>query len=107
VIALVVNEMKKIGKIKSIPLQDHLNLLALLNESVGVQPGLRIRKICCHGFTLNGGMPFPTWKKPPFSRFLERKRQKRKDPSVKSMHLPRKKRMGGRISSITWGAMKM
>jgi len=35
VIALVVNEMKKLGKIKSIPLQEHLDLLALLNETIG------------------------------------------------------------------------
>ncbi len=39
VTALVVNEMKKLGKIKSIPLQDHLDLLALLNESVGGAAG--------------------------------------------------------------------
>src|SRR5512139_532285 len=39
VIALVVNEMKKLGKIKSIPLQDHLDLLTLLNESVGGAAG--------------------------------------------------------------------
>ena len=39
VIALVVNEMKKLGKIKSIPLQEHLDLLALLNESVGGAAG--------------------------------------------------------------------
>jgi adenylate cyclase len=35
VIAFVVNEMKKLGKITSIPLEEHLDLLALLNESVG------------------------------------------------------------------------
>src|SRR4030066_631567 len=39
VIALVVNEMKKLGKIKSIPLQEHLDLLALLNESIGGAAG--------------------------------------------------------------------
>jgi len=39
VIALVVNEMKKLGKIKSIPLQEHLDVLALLNESVGDAAG--------------------------------------------------------------------
>ena len=38
-IALVVNEMKKSGKIKSIPLQEHLDLLALLNETVGGAAG--------------------------------------------------------------------
>jgi TolB-like protein len=39
VIALVVNEMKRLGKIKSIPLEGHLGLLALLNESVGGSAG--------------------------------------------------------------------
>jgi len=39
VIALVVNEMKKLGKIKSIPLREHLDLLALLNESIGGAAG--------------------------------------------------------------------
>ena len=39
VIALVVNEMKKLGKIKSIPLQEHLDLLVLLNETIGGTAG--------------------------------------------------------------------
>jgi adenylate cyclase len=39
VIALVVNEIKRLGKIKSIPLREHLDLLALLNESVGGAAG--------------------------------------------------------------------
>jgi hypothetical protein len=39
VIALVVNEMKKLGRIISIPLQEHLDLLVLLNESVGDSAG--------------------------------------------------------------------
>jgi TolB-like protein/Tfp pilus assembly protein PilF len=39
VIALVVNEMKRLGKISSIPLEHHLDLLALLNETVGGSAG--------------------------------------------------------------------
>jgi len=39
VIALVVNEMKKLGKIKSILLQEHLDLLVLLNETIGGAAG--------------------------------------------------------------------
>ncbi len=39
VIAFVVNEMKKLGKITSIPLEAHLELLALLNETVGGSAG--------------------------------------------------------------------
>jgi adenylate cyclase len=35
VIALVINEMKKLGKIKSISLQEHLDMLVLLNETIG------------------------------------------------------------------------
>jgi len=39
VIALVVNEMKRMGKITSIPLGEHSALLALLNETIGGSAG--------------------------------------------------------------------
>ncbi|MBN2034657.1 MAG: hypothetical protein JW836_15405 [Deltaproteobacteria bacterium] len=39
VIALVVNEMKRLGKITSIPLEGHHDLLALLNDTVGGSSG--------------------------------------------------------------------
>jgi TolB-like protein/Flp pilus assembly protein TadD len=39
VIALVVNEMKRQGKIISIPLEEHHDLLALLNETIGGSAG--------------------------------------------------------------------
>ncbi len=39
VIALVVNEMKKLRKITSIPLEEHCALLALLNETIGGSAG--------------------------------------------------------------------
>jgi hypothetical protein len=39
VIALVVNEMKKLGKITSIPLEGHYHLLALLNKMIGEAAG--------------------------------------------------------------------
>ena len=71
VIALVVNEMKKSGKIKSIPLQEHLDLLALLNESVGGAAGSSDKENLLPGSTGSGRMPFPTWKKPLFLRCLE------------------------------------
>jgi TolB-like protein len=38
-IAFVVNQMKRLGKITSIPLQDHLELIALLNTTVGSSAG--------------------------------------------------------------------
>jgi TolB-like protein/Flp pilus assembly protein TadD len=39
VIAFVVNEMKKLGKITSIPLEGHYDLLALLNKTIGEVAG--------------------------------------------------------------------
>ena len=39
VIALVANEMKKFGKVTSIPLEDHHDTLALLNETIGGHAG--------------------------------------------------------------------
>ena len=39
VIAFLVNEMKRLGKITSIPLEGHHGLLALLNETVGGSAG--------------------------------------------------------------------
>jgi adenylate cyclase len=39
VIAFVVNEMKRFGKITSIPLEGHHDLLALLNETIGGSAG--------------------------------------------------------------------
>jgi TolB-like protein/Tfp pilus assembly protein PilF len=39
VMALVVNEMKRLGKITSIPLERHLGLLVLLNETIGSSAG--------------------------------------------------------------------
>jgi len=39
VIALVVNEMKRLGKITSIPINGHHDLLALLNETIGGTAG--------------------------------------------------------------------
>jgi len=38
-IAFVVNQMKKLGKVTSIPLQEHLELIALLNTTVGSSAG--------------------------------------------------------------------
>jgi len=43
-IAFVVNEMKRRGKIIPIPMEEHLDLLALLNESIGGAAGSSERK---------------------------------------------------------------
>lgn len=44
VIALVTIEMKKLGKITSIPLEDHYDTLVLLNETIGNRAGSSDRK---------------------------------------------------------------
>ncbi|MBN2245153.1 MAG: hypothetical protein JW755_04845, partial [Candidatus Aminicenantes bacterium] len=38
-IAFVVNEMKRLGRVTSIPLEGHLGLLVLLNETIGGSAG--------------------------------------------------------------------
>jgi len=43
-IALVVSQMKKRGKIIPLPMKEHLDLLALLNESIGGGAGLSERE---------------------------------------------------------------
>ena len=40
VVALIVHEMKKHGKIVSIPLEKHHHVLALLNETIGGNAGV-------------------------------------------------------------------
>jgi hypothetical protein len=44
IIALVANEMKKLGKVTSIALEDHYDTLALLNETIGNRAGSSERK---------------------------------------------------------------
>jgi adenylate cyclase len=39
IIALIVNEMKRLGRITSIPLEEHLGLLVMLNETIGGSAG--------------------------------------------------------------------
>ena len=45
VIAFVVNEMKRQGKMTSIPLEGHHDLLALLNETIGILRIIREREL--------------------------------------------------------------
>ena len=44
VMAFVVHEMQKLGRITSIPLEEHYELLALLNETVGASAGSSKKK---------------------------------------------------------------
>lgn len=46
VMALVLDEMKKAGRVSFVPLENHMDILALLNETVGGPSGPRKRKTC-------------------------------------------------------------
>jgi len=103
VIAFVVNEMKRLGKITSIPLEGHHDLLALLNETIGGSAGSSETETLLSRIYRNGNMPSPTLKRPHFSWFLEGKRDMKKG-SAKPMRLPRLKKIAGQIFLSTRGA---
>ncbi len=74
-IALVVNEMKKMGKIKSIPLREHLDLLALLNESVGGAAGSSERENLLPRIYRKWKNALPNLEEAPLFKVLGRKKE--------------------------------
>ncbi len=75
VIALVVNEMKESGKIKSIPLQEHLDLLALLNESIGGAAGSSEREVLLHRIYAKWKNALPNLEEAPLFKVLGRTKE--------------------------------
>jgi len=75
VITLVVNEMKKLGKIKSIPLQDHLDLLALLNETIGGAAGSSDKGNLLHRIYRKWKDALPNLEEAPLFKVLGRKKE--------------------------------
>jgi adenylate cyclase len=75
VIALVVNEMKKLGKITSIPLERHLDLLALLNESVGGSAGSSDKKNLLARIYRKWKDALPNLEEAPLYKVLGRKKE--------------------------------
>ena len=75
VIALVVHEMKKLGKITSIPLEKHLDLLALLNESVGGSAGSSDKKNLLHRIYRKWKNALPNLEEAPLYKVLGRKKE--------------------------------
>ena len=74
VIALVVNEMKKIGKIKSIPLQENLDLLVLLNETVGGAAGSSEKENLLHRIYRKWKDALPNLEEAPLFKVLGKKK---------------------------------
>ena len=75
VIALVVHEMKKLGKIKSIPLQEHLGLLVLLNESVGGAAGSSGKENLLHRIYRKWKDALPNLEEAPLFKVLGKKKE--------------------------------
>jgi adenylate cyclase len=75
VIALVVNEMKRSGKIRSIPLQDHLDLLALLNETTGGAAGSSDKENLLHRIYRKWKDALPNLEEAPLFKVLGRKKE--------------------------------
>ncbi|MDH4268430.1 MAG: hypothetical protein OEW45_22615, partial [Deltaproteobacteria bacterium] len=75
VIALVVNEMKRLGKIKSISLQDHLDLLALLNESVGGAAGSSDKENLLPRIYIKWKNALPNLEEAPLFKVLGKKKE--------------------------------
>jgi len=75
VIALVANEMKTLGKIKSISLQDHLDLLVLLNESIGGSAGSSEKENLLHRIYTKWKDALPNLEEAPLFKVLGKKKE--------------------------------
>ena len=82
VIALVVNEMKKTGKVRSIPLQEHLDLLALLNETVGGAAGSSERENLLHRIYTKWKDALPNLEEAPLFRVQGKKKKEEGDGAI-------------------------
>jgi TolB-like protein/Flp pilus assembly protein TadD len=76
VIALVVNDMKKLRKIKSISLREHLGLLALLNESIGGAAGSSDKENLLPRIYRKWKNALPNLEEAPLFKVLGRKKEK-------------------------------
>jgi adenylate cyclase len=75
VIALVLNEMKKSGKIKYIPLQEHLDLLILLNESIGDAAGSSEKQNLLHRIYAKWKDALPNLEEAPLFKVLGKRKE--------------------------------
>jgi TolB-like protein/class 3 adenylate cyclase/tetratricopeptide (TPR) repeat protein len=69
-IALVVQEMKKLGEIKTIPLQNYLNTLVLLNEAVGEGAGSSNMTSLLHRIYTKWRVALPNLEEAPLFKVL-------------------------------------
>jgi adenylate cyclase len=74
-IALVVNQMKKVGKVTSIPLQEHLDLIVLLNTTVGSSAGSSEKENLLPRVYRKWKDALPNLEEAPLFRILGRKKE--------------------------------
>ncbi len=74
-IAFVVNQMKKLGKVTSIPLQEHLDLIALLNTTVGASAGSSEKENMLSRIYRKWKDALPNLEEAPLFRVLGRKKE--------------------------------
>jgi adenylate cyclase len=74
-IAFVVNQMKKSGKITSIPLQEHLDLIVLLNKTVGSSAGSSEKENLLTRIYRKWKDALPNLEEAPLFRILGRKKE--------------------------------
>jgi TolB-like protein len=74
-IALVVKEMKKSGKLKSIPMAEHLDLLGLLNETIGGAAGSSDKGNLLHRIYTKWRDTLPNLEEAPLFKVLGRKKE--------------------------------
>ena len=75
VMALVVNEMKRLGRITSILMHEHLDLLALLNETVGGSAGSSSKERLLPRIYRKWKDALPDLEKAPLFKVLGRKKE--------------------------------
>jgi TolB-like protein/Tfp pilus assembly protein PilF len=75
VMAFVVREMQKLGRITSIPLEEHYELLALLNETVGASAGSSKKKKLISRIYKKWKSPLPDLENAPLFRVLGKRKE--------------------------------
>ncbi len=75
VIAFVVNEMKRLGKMTSIPLEGHHDLLALLNETIGGSAGSSETENLLSRIYMKWQHALPNLEEAPLFKVLGRKKE--------------------------------
>ena len=106
VIAFVVNEMKRQGKITSIPLEGHHDLLALLNETIGGSAGSSETENLLPRIYRKWKDTLPNLEEAPLFKVLGKKKEYDEGTS-KTYSFTEMRKTAGRIFLSTKGAMRM